>query len=151
MGVVMVWIQQRGLYFWELWDFCVSSISFTVTTCNAIVWFYLRCSCLPSSSDICLSLSLSLSLPVSLSPCLSLSLSLSLPVSLSPCLSLSLSLSLPVSLSPCLSLSLSLSLPVSLSPCLSLSLSLSLWTQIVVQKPFNIRYQRLAEICAVCP
>ena len=62
------------------------------------VWRHEYCSCgggskLFSSS---LSLSPSLSLPLSLSPSLSLSLSLSLPLSLSP--SLSLSLSLPLSL-----------------------------------------------------
>ena len=73
--------------------------------------------------SFCLALSLSLSLSLPLSPSLSLSLPLSPSLSLSLPLSPSLSLSLP--LSPSLSLSLPLSPSLSLSLPLSPSLSLS--------------------------
>ena len=64
----------------------------------------------------------SLSLPLSLSPSLPLSLSPSLPLSLSLALSLSPSLSRPLALSPSLPLSLSPSLSVALCPSLCLHL-----------------------------
>ena len=61
-------------------------------------------------------LSLSLSLPVSVSPCLCLSLSLSLPVSVSPCLCPSLSLPVSVSVSAAILL-LATAVPVSGETC----------------------------------
>ena len=85
-----------------------------------------RCCHRPCQEFVCLSLSPSLSSPLSISPCLTLSprLSVSLRVSLSLCLHVCLnSPPLSISLSPSVSRSIPQSLLVflSLSPCLSLS------------------------------
>ena len=64
-----------------------------------------------------------------------MSKTLSLYLSISPSLPLSLSLSIYLSISPCLPLSLSLSLYLSVSPSLFLSLSLSLYLSIYLSLP----------------
>lgn len=74
----------------------------------------------PADRPVCLSLSVSVSLSLCLSPCLSLSVSVPTSLSLSP----SLSVSPPL----CLSLSVSLSLPVSVSLSPSVSLLAALLT-----------------------